>query len=960
VSEDLQSGWKQTFAPSGLINAQSGKDITDQDFSNFKLISISGHKFNDVDDNPETAGDDKPLAGWVIHLAGSASATATTDANGFYHFDNLGPGSYTLSEDLQNGWLQTAAPSGPITAESGQDVPNQDFRNFKGLTVAGLKFNDHNGNGMRDEGDEGLCGWQIMMDGNVVATTDANGNYSIPHVVPGVHTFQEVTQSGWKETRGGPNGFTFNVNGNVLHLNFGNFKLVTISGTKFEDHDGDGGRSPIDQGLPGWQIKMDGVVVATTDADGNYSIPNVGPGTHTVQEVLQSGWTRTKGGSGPGGAYTIVASSGVDAPGTDFGNFKLVTISGTKFEDHNGNGMRNLPTDQGLAGWQIKLDGVIMATTDSNGSFTISGVGPGTHNLAEVAQPGYVETKGGGAPGGSYRVTTNSGVNVSGDDFGNFKLVTISGSEFEDHNGDGVQEAGDQGVQGWHIRLDGQDMATTDANGAYTIMGVGPGNHVVQEIPQAGYTETRGSPFGYFLTTSSGNAITGKDFGNFKNVKFTGTAFEDHSGNTVRDVGDQGMAGWHILLDGKDVATTDGNGNYTIMNVGPRIHKLQEVPQAGWSGTLGKTGYAFATQSSVDAVRDFGDFMNVTLSGTVFEDHNGNSMLDPGDQGLAGWHILLDGKDVTTSAGDGSYSIANVGSGLHKLQEVSPGGYTITLGQAGYAFATVSGANVARNFGNFKNITISGTKFYDTNANGIKDAGEPGLAGWVVRVVDGNNKVLQATTAADGSYTISGVGPGFQTLSEVPQSGFTQVSATPATFRAMSGVNVTGEDFGNIRLGQGGGRSISFWRDSANAGLFNSAALVGLNLVNGDGSAFDPATYTQFRTWLLNSPPSGNDAYLLSVQLAIAELNVVNNFIDPNAYVTVAGIPEAAHLGGLVNSRGFIQIQALIDNANNFLATPANDVTVASGPARTYEEALKLVLTAINSNWKITVQPPPP
>jgi sarcosine oxidase gamma subunit len=959
LSEDLKSGWQQTYAPSAPITAQSGQDVSNQDFGNFQLITISGHKFNDVDDKPLTKGDDVPLAGWVIHLNNDETTqTATTDVNGFYHFDNLGPGTYTLSEDLQTGWIQTFAPANPLVAKSGSNISNQDFGNFHGFTVAGVKFNDHNGNGVKDTGDEGLAGWQIMMDGNVVATTGANGAYSIPNVLPGQHTFQEVQQSGWKETRGGPNGFTFTVVGNLAHLDFGNFKLITISGTKFEDHDGDGGRSPIDEGLQGWLIKLDGIVKATTDSNGNYSLPNIGPGTHIVQEVPQAGWIQTKGGPNAG-AYSIVAQSGVDVSGEDFGNFKLVTISGTKFEDHNGNGVRNLPTDQGLAGWLIMLDGVVKATTNANGVYSISGVGPGTHNVAEVPQTGWKQTKGGGGPDGAYQVTTSSGTNVSGDDFGNFKLVTIAGTVFEDHNASNSRDAGDEGLAGWVIRLDGQSVATTDSNGQYTISGVGPGNHSVQEVLQTGYTETLGFPLGFFLTMSSGTNISSKDFGDFKNVTFSGTAFEDHNGNTMRDAGDQGLAGWHILLDGNDVTTTDSNGQYTISNIGPRNHTLQEVRPAGWSGTLGRTGYGFATVSGVDVTRDFGNFKNVTFSGTVFEDHNGNSILDPGDEGLAGWQIFLDGKMATTTDANGKYSIPGVMSGAHTIQEVNQAGYTATLGANGYAFATTSGVNVARLFGNFKNITVSGQVFYDKNGSGVLDSGEPGLGGWVIRIVDGNNKLLKATTASDGTYSISGVGPGIQTLTEIPQMGFTQTSKNPAAFRAQSGINVSGANFGNVTIGQGGGQSIPFWTGSSGQAIYNSNDLAGLHLVQDNGSAFVPGSFASFKTWVLSSGLSGNNAYQLSVQLALAQLNVANGFIDPTESVFVGAIPESAHLGALVVN-GYANIQALITNANNFLADPANDVTVVSSPARTYEEALKMVLSAINGNFKITVLPPPP
>jgi hypothetical protein len=38
------------------------------------------------------------------------------------------------------------------------------------------------------------------------------------------------------------------------------------------------------------------------------------------------------------------------------------------------------------------------------------------------------------------------------------------------------------------------------------------------------------------------------------------------------------------------------------------------------------------------------------------------------------------------------------------------------------------------NFGNWTTATKSGIKFHDLNANGVKDEGEPGLAGWTIYV----------------------------------------------------------------------------------------------------------------------------------------------------------------------------------------------------------------------------------
>jgi hypothetical protein len=89
----------------------------------------------------------------------------------------------------------------------------------------------------------------------------------------------------------------------------------------------------------------------------------------------------------------------------------------------------------------------------------------------------------------------------------------ISGMEFNDHNGNGVRDAGDEGMAGWHVLLNGVDSATTDANGNYAIRDLGPGTYVVQVVPQAGFTVTFGQA-GYVVTLASGQDVGQIDFGN--------------------------------------------------------------------------------------------------------------------------------------------------------------------------------------------------------------------------------------------------------------------------------------------------------------------------------------------------------------------------------------------------------------------------------------------------------------
>ena len=122
-------------------------------------------------------------------------------------------------------------------------------------------------------------------------------------MAPGLYTIEEVNQAGWYQTEPVNPPGTYTVQAisstNPSGLDFGNFQLVNVTGEVYNDLNGNGNLDPGDPGLQGWTVNLldpSGNTVATTtsDANGNYEFDNLFPGTFTVEEILQSGWTQTQ------------------------------------------------------------------------------------------------------------------------------------------------------------------------------------------------------------------------------------------------------------------------------------------------------------------------------------------------------------------------------------------------------------------------------------------------------------------------------------------------------------------------------------------------------------------------------------------------------------------------------------------------------------------------------------------
>jgi hypothetical protein len=242
---------------------------------------------------------------------------------------------------------------------------------------------------------------------------------------------------------------------------------------------------------------------------------------------------------------------------------------------------------------------------------------------------------------------------------------------------------------------------------------------------------------------------------------------------------------------------------------------------------------------------------------------------------------------------------------------------------------------------------LSVIKFYDANVNGINDVGELLITGWAVNVTGPGTDVDGFTP-----FDLINLDAGDYTATEGTPIQLNWIHTTPTSVtKAVVDGQTTFFEFGNVCLGAGGGRTPGFWSNKNGENQMKDggtlapelALLAGLNLRNANGSGFDPASYSAFRTWLLGGTAT-NMAYMLSVHLAAMALNVEAGFVSGTALVFVGG------------SYGFLTINALMAAANTSLGLYG--LTLSGHAQRADQELLKNALDNANNNTNF-VQPTP-
>jgi SdrD B-like domain/Right handed beta helix region len=396
------------------------------------------------------------------------SLTVATDINGHVAFQT------TVGTVVPPGYVSATATSlvdadnNPLTPPVPRDTSEFSAALPVAGSISGQQFHDLNANGIKESGEPGLQGWTVYLDANnngqldpgeVWTTTDPSGNYRFTNPAPGTYVVRELDQAGWLRSVPVAGYYTVTVGAGqgVTGLDFGVYRLASLSGQVYHDLNANHVPSPGEPGLQYWTVYLDannngqldpGETSVLSDASGNYRFDGLFPGTYTVREVLLPGWVQSEPLAG---AHTPTLTSGQVLTGQDFGNYRPVVILGQVFHDYDTNGVRD-PGEPGLQYWVVYLDannngqfdpGETYTKTNAGGQYALPYLTPGTYTVREIVQTGWRQT----APAsGSYVVSLQSGQGALGRDFGNtprdpYLIVTLAQSTIAENAGPGATTA---------------------------------------------------------------------------------------------------------------------------------------------------------------------------------------------------------------------------------------------------------------------------------------------------------------------------------------------------------------------------------------------------------------------------------------------------------------------------------------------------------------------------------------
>ncbi|MFM7075416.1 MAG: SdrD B-like domain-containing protein, partial [Planctomycetaceae bacterium] len=530
--------------------------------------------------------------------------------------------------------------------------------------------------------------------------------------------------------------------------------------------------------------------------------------------------------------------------------------------------------DGALQGWRVYLDldrsgayeaGEPTSVSNARGEYLIGGLAGGTYPVAMEIEPHWIPTT---PAARNVSVQTDKKTRA---DFFAFAGGDLTGTVWSDQGNDGIRDVdpdtgafSDPGLAGWTVFLDLDDdlvldpsepSTLTDHTGRYLFANLGPDVYKVVEILPAGWEPTRqGSDSDNAAVFSLQETVL--DFGNYSAAVggIRGVVFNDlnldgiHNRHPVTgDFTEPGLLGFRVFLDangnrlfedGEAFVLTDSDGEFVFPSVPVGAHDVVVELPPRWNPTPGRAiaDAVTVTGGDVATAADFALFtvLDGAIRGLIWNDTNRNGIRDFNtltgtfvDPPIPGWRVFVDlnrnsvldaAGPTTTTGADGRYFFPDLQIGTYLVQQIVPTGWEVATGFSDVVSVVVNSGqtSTAPDFANvdaaaFAPGSIAGEVWNDRNANGIRDPGDGGLAGWTVFIDADADGLLgpgeaQAVTGATGAYLFAGVSPGSVNLRAIPQPGWTATApiTNSRTITLRGSQNLAGIDFGQYQRQESG------------------------------------------------------------------------------------------------------------------------------------------------------------
>ncbi len=378
IQEVMQTGWTNISPVSIDTTISAGTVLGEQNFTNFKLGVITGHKFNDLNGNHAKDINEPWLSGWTIYLDQNNNSqldinetSTVTDVNGSYSFGDLPAGDYHVREVIQNGWVQTspeADGSYLVTIVSGSVIENRDFGNFQKATIIVHK-NVKGTDSVSDPIDSTV--FKVKLDGSSETSLSESLDATFSNLTPGTYTITESTPpTGYSLVSISDNGIVNVTSGGVHNVYIINKQVsANLIVIKHVTNDNGGNAS-----ASAFTMNVTGTNLSDSSFPGNENGTTItlDASNYTVDEATASGYTKSIGQNCSG---TIAFGETKTCTITNDDEQSYIIVNKTVINNNGGNAIANdfsLTVDANPV-----LDEVSYA------------VNPGNHVVGETNLDGY-------------------------------------------------------------------------------------------------------------------------------------------------------------------------------------------------------------------------------------------------------------------------------------------------------------------------------------------------------------------------------------------------------------------------------------------------------------------------------------------------------------------------------------------------------------------------------------------